>query len=353
MRAPDNGSRSLLSAGAGGAGRGDRDRRAGDRRRRLAEHAAGARTARDARHAVGKRREPVVGARLAAARPLLGARHGAVAGAHRAGEDSRHLSGSSSSAIRIRARSASRSRSPRSRGRSGPPTAHHAQSAHPSIRDLWLLAGVAAFCVHAYATLSAQVHENHLFAAVPLLVLAAAGRRAFLPIAIGVSAIVALNLNLFYGFGDGIGFALPRAITMIDAHRARRARSTAFCFYGTRRFLGSECSTAAARRRHASASVDAEHRQRVAAGQDAVLEQGAAGELEVQRHEEGDEREERRPEAGDQRDAGGDLAERHQRARRTRAYGIATRSRYSVAPRAGRHAPAPSRRAVRPAATGR
>ena len=38
-----------------------------------------------------------------------------------------------------------------------------------------------------------------------------------MPIAVGVSAVVALNLNLFYGFGDGIGYALPRAITVVDA----------------------------------------------------------------------------------------------------------------------------------------
>lgn len=56
--------------------------------------------------------------------------------------------------------------------------------------------------MHAYATLSAQVHENHLFGVVPLLVLAAAGRRAFWPICVTVSAVVALNLNLFYGFGE-------------------------------------------------------------------------------------------------------------------------------------------------------
>jgi hypothetical protein len=83
-------------------------------------------------------------------------------------------------------------------------------------RDLWVLAGVGAFVVHAYATLSAQVHENHLFAAVPLLVLAAAGTRAFWPVCAAVSAVVALNLNLFYGFGDGIGYALPRAWTIVD-----------------------------------------------------------------------------------------------------------------------------------------
>jgi hypothetical protein len=83
--------------------------------------------------------------------------------------------------------------------------------------DLWLLAGVGAFTIHAYATLSAQVHENHLFGAVPLLVLAAAGRRAFRPILVGVSAIVALNLNLFYGFGEGVGYGFPRSLTVIDA----------------------------------------------------------------------------------------------------------------------------------------
>jgi len=84
-------------------------------------------------------------------------------------------------------------------------------------RDLSLVAALAAFLVHAYATLSAQVHENHLFAAVPLLVLASGGRREFRSIAIAVSAIVALNLNMFYGFGNGVGYALPRGITIVDA----------------------------------------------------------------------------------------------------------------------------------------
>jgi len=83
--------------------------------------------------------------------------------------------------------------------------------------DVWLLAGVGAFTIHAYATLSAQVHENHLFGAVPLLVLAAAGRSAFRPILVSVSAIVALNLNLFYGFGEGVGYGFPRSLTVIDA----------------------------------------------------------------------------------------------------------------------------------------
>jgi len=84
-------------------------------------------------------------------------------------------------------------------------------------RDLWLISAVGAFVVHAYATLGAQVHENHMFAAVPLAILAASGRSAFRGIAAALSAIVALNLNLFYGFGLGVGYALPRSVTIIDA----------------------------------------------------------------------------------------------------------------------------------------
>ena len=78
-------------------------------------------------------------------------------------------------------------------------------------------AALAAFLVHAYSTLSAQVHENHLFAAVPFAVLAAADLTAYRPIAIGVSLVAALNLNLFYGFGNGVGYALPRGVTIVDA----------------------------------------------------------------------------------------------------------------------------------------
>jgi hypothetical protein len=84
-------------------------------------------------------------------------------------------------------------------------------------RDLWMVAAAGAFCTHAYATLAAQVHENHLYAAVPLLALAAAGRPAFRPVLLAVSAIFALNLNLFYGIGEDVGYALPRGITVVDA----------------------------------------------------------------------------------------------------------------------------------------
>lgn len=84
-------------------------------------------------------------------------------------------------------------------------------------KDLWMVAAVGAFTTHAYATLSAQVHENHLYAAPPLLALAAAGRPGFRPVFFAVTAIFTLNLNLFYGIGEDVGYALPRSLTIIDA----------------------------------------------------------------------------------------------------------------------------------------
>ncbi len=83
-------------------------------------------------------------------------------------------------------------------------------------RDVWMWAALGAFLVHAYAVLAVQVHENHLFAAVPLLALAAAGRRAFAPVLVVVSAIFALNLNIFYGISEDAGWAIPRGITVVD-----------------------------------------------------------------------------------------------------------------------------------------
>jgi hypothetical protein len=113
-------------------------------------------------------------------------------------------------------------------------------------RDLWAFAALAAFCIHAYATLSAQVHENHLFAAVPLLVVASAGRPAFRPIALVLTAIVALNLNLFYGISEDLGYALPRAWTIIDA-TVWLALVNCCALAWHARVLGRECSTAVVR----------------------------------------------------------------------------------------------------------
>jgi hypothetical protein len=86
-------------------------------------------------------------------------------------------------------------------------------------RDLWLLAGVGAFLVHGYFVLAANVHENHLLLAIPLAVLAAVGRRSWSRVAVALTAVHALNLNLFYGFSEGIvpNLAVPRSLTVVDA----------------------------------------------------------------------------------------------------------------------------------------
>ena len=65
----------------------------------------------------------------------------------------------------------------------------------------WIHAALGAFIVVAYFTLSVQVHENHFFLAVPLLIVAAALRREFAPILAGLSVTFALNLFLLFGFG--------------------------------------------------------------------------------------------------------------------------------------------------------
>ena len=61
-----------------------------------------------------------------------------------------------------------------------------------------------------------QVHENHLYLALPLM----AGAAALLPPMRApfflVSAVFALNLLLFYGIGRGFPLP-PRGFTVIDA----------------------------------------------------------------------------------------------------------------------------------------
>ena len=71
-------------------------------------------------------------------------------------------------------------------------------------RGLGLHAALAAFIVTAYFTLSVQVHENHFFLALPLLVVAAALRREFVPVLAALSVGFGLNLYLMLGTrGDG------------------------------------------------------------------------------------------------------------------------------------------------------
>jgi hypothetical protein len=84
------------------------------------------------------------------------------------------------------------------------------------VRSLGLAAAVAAFCVHAYVVLAPQVHENHLIAAVPLLAIAASLDRRFRPMLRAVSAVLTMNLYLFYGVtGEGPA-PIARTLTGID-----------------------------------------------------------------------------------------------------------------------------------------
>ena len=77
-------------------------------------------------------------------------------------------------------------------------------------------AALAAWSIYAYVILGAQVHENHLYPALPLLALAAgelAVLRSFFWI---VSGIFAFNLYLFYGLGAGHPPIINRSWSGID-----------------------------------------------------------------------------------------------------------------------------------------
>ncbi len=83
-------------------------------------------------------------------------------------------------------------------------------------RDIAVYALGAAFLVHAFFVLSVGVHEHHMMLAVPLLALAAALRHSLRPLYWSISAIVALNMNLFYGIGQGLGWSIPRGVLVVD-----------------------------------------------------------------------------------------------------------------------------------------
>ena len=83
-------------------------------------------------------------------------------------------------------------------------------------RDLSLVYALGAFIVHTYFVLSVAVHENHLYLAVPLLALAAAVRPRLRRLHVTLSAVIALNLFLFFGLGRGVPLP-PRTFTIIDA----------------------------------------------------------------------------------------------------------------------------------------
>ncbi len=83
-------------------------------------------------------------------------------------------------------------------------------------RDLASMALLAAFTVHAFFVLAVSVHEHHQMLAIPLLALAAALRPDWRRLFWALTAIVALNMNLFYGIGAGAWLKVPRMVTPID-----------------------------------------------------------------------------------------------------------------------------------------
>lgn len=83
-------------------------------------------------------------------------------------------------------------------------------------RDLAMMAALGAFTVHAAFVLNVGMHENHQLLEVPLIVLAAALRPRFRPLALVVSATMALSINILFGIGLGWGWAVPRTVTGLD-----------------------------------------------------------------------------------------------------------------------------------------
>jgi hypothetical protein len=78
------------------------------------------------------------------------------------------------------------------------------------------LALLAAWCVSTYVMFGVQVHENHGLLAVPFLLIGAGLRPAWRPVCLTASILVALNMYLFYGLGDGRSPIVDRMSTGID-----------------------------------------------------------------------------------------------------------------------------------------
>jgi len=83
-------------------------------------------------------------------------------------------------------------------------------------RDLADLALLGGWCVSIYAMLGVQVHENHAYLAVPFLLVAAALRPAWRPLCWAATLMTALNMYLFYGFGNDVEPMIDRRWTWID-----------------------------------------------------------------------------------------------------------------------------------------
>jgi hypothetical protein len=79
-----------------------------------------------------------------------------------------------------------------------------------------IVAAAGAIATQAYFTLALQVHENHLYLAVPLMGIAAASLPRLRAPFLATSVVFALNLFLFYGIGRSFPLP-PRGFTIVDA----------------------------------------------------------------------------------------------------------------------------------------
>jgi hypothetical protein len=102
---------------------------------------------------------------------------------------------------------------------------------------LGVAAAFGAWSILAYAMFSAQVHENHAYAAVPLLAIAAGQEPRLRKIFWWTSAMTALNMYLFYGLGDGRPTVVNRAWTGVDLSVVLSAVNLALFAWFTRQFV--------------------------------------------------------------------------------------------------------------------
>jgi hypothetical protein len=79
-----------------------------------------------------------------------------------------------------------------------------------------LAAALACLLVHTYYMFAVRVHENHLFLALPLALVAAIHLSAYRRVALVIGLVQALNLFAFYGISEGIGWTPSRQWSGVD-----------------------------------------------------------------------------------------------------------------------------------------
>lgn len=75
---------------------------------------------------------------------------------------------------------------------------------------------VGGWCVFAYFMLGIQVHENHLYLAVPFLAIAAGLTASYRRVFWAISLATAFNMYIFYGLSDGTPPIIGRMWTGVD-----------------------------------------------------------------------------------------------------------------------------------------